>query len=104
VTVRHSIIDLAFLLSTTGALNAQLPAPDAQPPATADRTIDTRDDDFSNWGWLGLLGLIGLARLLGEIVPWCEPEREFSLPSGCHAGYVGTADCTPRSLNSRPKW
>jgi MYXO-CTERM domain-containing protein len=68
MTVRHSIIALAFLLCMTGALNAQQqPAPDAQPPATTDRPIaDTRDDDDSNWGWLGLLGLIGLAGLLGR--------------------------------------
>jgi hypothetical protein len=67
MTIRHSIIALAFLLCTTGALNAQQPAPDTQPPATTDRTItDTRDDDDSDWGWLGLLGLIGLAGLLGR--------------------------------------
>ena len=68
MTIRHSIIAMsgaAFLLCTTGILNAQTP-PETTPPA--DKTItDTRDDDdMGHWGWLGLLGLIGLAGLMGR--------------------------------------
>jgi hypothetical protein len=66
MSFRHSIIALALLFGTTGPLHAQQPAPDAQPPVTADRTTMDRDDDFGRWGWLGLLGLIGLAGLAGR--------------------------------------
>jgi hypothetical protein len=69
MTVRHPIIAMAgaaFLLCTTGILNAQTP-PDTPPPE--DKTITVNrddDDDIGRWGWLGLLGLIGLAGLMGR--------------------------------------
>jgi hypothetical protein len=62
MTVRHSIIALAFLLCTTGPLNAQQPPPADTGPGVA----RDADDRFDDWGLLGLLGLAGLAGLFGR--------------------------------------
>jgi hypothetical protein len=43
-----------------------------------DRTLTDLDDDFSKWGWLGVLGLIGLWASQVEIAPLTKRDREFS--------------------------
>jgi hypothetical protein len=77
MTVRNSIIAMfaaAFLLCTTGTLNAQTP-PDTAPPADKTITVNRDDDDAGRWGWLGLLGLIGLAGLMGRNRPYDDRTR-----------------------------
>jgi MYXO-CTERM domain-containing protein len=53
----------AFLVCSSGAVNAQAPA-ETVPNQQTDRTDrDARDFD---WGLLGLLGLVGLGGLVGR--------------------------------------
>ena len=57
------IFTAAFLICSSGALNAQAPV-ETVPSQQTDRTDrDARDFD---WGWLGLLGLLGLGGLAGR--------------------------------------
>ena len=65
----------AFLVCSTGAVNAQTPAETA-PKQQTDRTDrDARDFD---WGLLGLLGLLGLGGLTGRrevVATRRDPDR-----------------------------
>lgn len=72
MTLNRSIVLMfaaAFLVCSSGALNAQAPVetvPDQQTDR-ADKTDRTdRDARDFDWGWLGLLGLAGLAGLRGR--------------------------------------
>ena len=59
---------LAVLMSSTVTLKAQTPTEQTPPPAAAPpvpRDVDRRDDDI-DWGWIGLLGLLGLGDLAGR--------------------------------------
>jgi MYXO-CTERM domain-containing protein len=65
MTLNRSIVVMfaaAFLVCSSGALNAQAPT-ETVPNQQTDRT--DRRDDF-DWGLLGLLGLIGLGGLAGR--------------------------------------
>lgn len=67
MTLRHSTIvisaaALAFLVCSSGTLKAQTPT---DTPRATNQT-DIRQDDDSDWGWLGLLGLAGLGGLAGR--------------------------------------
>lgn len=64
MTLKRSAILMvatAFLLYSSGALNAQ--APTDPPP---NQQTDVRNDRDFDWGWLGLLGLLGLGGLAGR--------------------------------------
>jgi MYXO-CTERM domain-containing protein len=66
MTLKRSIVLMfaaAFLVCSSGALNAQAPA-ETVPNQQTDRT--DRDDRDFDWGWLGLLGLLGLGGLAGR--------------------------------------
>lgn len=54
----------ALMLALAGPALAQTTTPNATSDSTAQSSpLDNQDHDHGNWGWLGLLGLIGLAPL-----------------------------------------
>ena len=59
------IFAAAFLVCSSGTLNAQTP-PETVPNQQTDVRTDRDDSDHRDWGWLGLLGLAGLAGLAGR--------------------------------------
>jgi MYXO-CTERM domain-containing protein len=66
MTLNRSIVLMfaaAFLVCSSGTLNAQAPAEPVPNQQTDRRDRDDRDFD---WGLLGLLGLVGLGGLVGR--------------------------------------
>lgn len=55
----------AGMLLTVSPISAQTPSD----PGTTTMSDDTRDDDDTDWGWIGLLGLAGLLGLRGRREP-----------------------------------
>jgi MYXO-CTERM domain-containing protein len=67
MTLNRSIVLMfaaAFLVCSSGAVNAQAPA-ETVPNQQTDVRTDRDDRDF-DWGLLGLLGLVGLGGLVGR--------------------------------------